>query len=69
MGSQVDAAIASLDFMPGRCALAPENKFTAKTIHRLPIQIHLILFIIDEEEAKVVSVLSFRGGRQLPKKG
>ena len=53
--------------MPARCSFAPENKLTAKTIHMLPIQSHLILFTINEEAHKV-DVLSFRAGRESPKR-
>ena len=64
----VDSAIASLEFMPAQCSLAPENKLTAKTIHVLPIQSHLILFTIDAQNHNV-GVLSFRAGWQLPVEG
>jgi len=71
--ASVDTAIASLDSMPERCSLAPENELTGheltgKTIRMLRVQSHLILFSIDED-APVVNVLSFRAGRQLPAKG
>jgi len=65
--AEVYDAIASLNFMPGRCSIAPENKYSDETIHMLPIYSHLILFAIDEEAAKV-SVYSFRAGRELPKR-
>ena len=65
--AEVYDAIASLNFMPGRCAIAPENKFTSETIHMLPVHRHLILFGIDEEAAKV-KVFSFRAGRERPMK-
>ena len=63
--AEVYDAIASLEFMPGRCSLAPENKLSSKTIYMLPIHSHFILFGIDEDVLKV-SVYSFRAGRELP---
>ena len=63
---RVDMAIASLDEMPERCLLAPENELTSKTIHMLQVQSHLLLFSI-ELETKDVNILSFRAGRQSPK--
>ncbi len=64
--SEVYDAIASLNFLPGRCSLAPENKFLDETIHMLRIHKHLILFTIDSA-ASIVRVYSFRAGRELPK--
>jgi plasmid stabilization system protein ParE len=63
--AEVNDAIASLNFLPSRCSLAPENKFTSETIYMLPIHRHLILFGIDENAAKI-KVYSFRAGRERP---
>ena len=63
--AEVYDAITSLNFLPGRCSLAPENKFLDETIHMLPIYRHLILFMIDSD-ASTVRVYSFRAGRELP---
>ena len=64
--AEVFDAIASLQFMPSRCSLAPENKFSKQTIRMLPVHSHLILFGVDEDDAKV-NVYSFRAGRETPK--
>jgi plasmid stabilization system protein ParE len=64
--SRVNDAIASLDFMPMRCSVAPESRFFSETIYMLPVDSHLILFSIDED-AQQVNVLSFRAGRELPR--
>ena len=61
-------AIAKLNSMPNRCSLAPEDEFSTKTIHMLRVKSHLILFTIDDQ-SKMVDVLSFRAGWQLPIKG
>lgn len=63
--ADVDAAINSLDFLPERCALAPENSFSTTTIHMLPVKNHLVLFTINKD-SQTVDVLSFRAGWQRP---
>ena len=64
--SRVNDAIASLEFMPTRCSIAPENRFTTETIYMLPVESHLILFSVDDD-ARTVNVVNFRAGRQLPR--
>jgi plasmid stabilization system protein ParE len=59
------ARVLSLDRMPHRCPLAPENEFTDLTIRMLIVDRCLFLYTVDED-ARVVRVLKFRHGSQLP---
>jgi len=59
-------AIDTLDRMPHRCALAPENAHRPYEIRRLLIGQYLALFTIDEEK-RAVHVIGFRHGYRLPR--
>ncbi len=66
--ARVNDAIASLEFMPTRCSVAPENSYTTETIYMLPVDSHLLLFSVDED-VRMVKIVGFRRGSQLPVKG
>ena len=59
-------AIDTLDRMPQRCGLAPENGHRPYEIRRLLIGQYLALFTIDEGK-RVVHVIGFRHGHRLPR--
>jgi len=65
---RVYAAIETLDRMPQRCVLAPENAHRPYEIRRLLIGQYLALFTIDEEK-RAVHVIGFRHGHRLPRPG
>ena len=60
-------AIASLEVLPRRCALAPEDEFLAVEVRQLLYgdkpHVYRILFTIEAED---VYVLHIRHGRRLP---
>ncbi|TWT89058.1 Plasmid stabilization system protein [Pseudobythopirellula maris] len=58
--------VLSLDQMPNRCPLAPENDFEELTIRMLIVDRCLFLFTVDEKES-VVRVLKMRHGSQSPR--
>ncbi len=59
-------AIETLDQLPHRCPLAPENEFRDYTIRMLIVDRCLFLYTVDERQ-KTVRVIGFRHGSQLPK--
>ena len=61
-------AIETLDRMPQRCDLAPENAHRPYEIRRLLIGQYLALFTIDEAK-RAVHVIGFRHGYRLPRPG
>lgn len=58
-------AVESLETMPRRFALAPENDYRDYEVRKLNCGDYLILFTIDEASG-IVYVIGFRHGRQLP---
>ncbi|MEN1679694.1 MAG: type II toxin-antitoxin system RelE/ParE family toxin [Planctomycetota bacterium] len=60
------AGIFSLETMPHRCPLAPEDEFAERTIRVLIVDKFLFLYTIDEEDS-VVRVLDCRHGSQQPR--
>lgn len=58
-------AIESLDFMPGRYALAAESPRLGKQVRRILIGKYIANYIIDDSEA-VVRVVGFRHGARRP---
>ena len=59
-------AIDQLDQNPKRFGLAEESRFRDYDIHRQVIGSYLALYTV-HEEAKIVRVIGFRHGRQLPR--
>ena len=58
-------SVGTLEYLPHRCPLAPENDSREYVIRMLIIQNCLLLYNVDEE-AKAVHVIGFRHGRQRP---
>lgn len=58
-------AVASLQTLPRRLALAEEDQHVAYEVRRVVVGQHLLLFTIDEANERVI-VVGFRHGRQLP---
>lgn len=65
MLERIETAIASLSSFPNRCAIAPENAYTSLEVRMLIVKSCMLLFTVDEE-ARQVSILGFRHGRQQP---
>ncbi len=59
--------IASLDSMPDRFALAEESRRTGGKLRRILIGKYVANYLVDEND-RVVRVVSFRHGAQLPKR-
>ena len=59
-------AIGKLHYMPGRFALAEEDRGRDYDIHRQIIGSYLALYTIDEDNM-VVKVIGFRHGSRLPR--
>lgn len=62
---KVLAALRTLASFPNRCPPAPESRYSQHTIRMLIVDRGLFLYRVDEA-AKMVRVLRFRHGRQLP---
>jgi plasmid stabilization system protein ParE len=58
-------AIDSLESLPYRCPLAPENEHREYEIRMRIVGDYLLLYTIDEPN-KTVHILGFRHGRRLP---
>lgn len=61
-------SIDTLDRLPQRCGLAPENAHRPYEIRRLLIGQYLALFTIDDQK-RVVHIIGFRHGHRLPRPG
>ncbi|MEW6235133.1 MAG: type II toxin-antitoxin system RelE/ParE family toxin [Candidatus Omnitrophota bacterium] len=59
-------AIDSLEKLPKRCRLAPENNYRSYEIRQLDYGDYAILFTIDDDR-QLVYVVGFRHGKQLPR--
>lgn len=59
-------AVDSLEQLPRRGKIAPEDKYLPYEVRMLTVRSHLILFTIDDERRKVV-VVGFRRGKRLPR--
>ena len=60
------AAVESLDQLPNRCPLAPENEFRDYTIRMLIVDRCLFLYSVLEQH-KTVRVIAFRHGSREPR--
>jgi toxin ParE1/3/4 len=59
------AAVMTLEKMPHRCPYAPENAHRDYTIRMLIVDRCMFIYTVDDE-ARVVRVIGFRHGSQLP---
>lgn len=53
----------SLETFPHRCPIAPEDEFFEFTVRMLIVTSALLLYRVDDD-AKIVTILGFRHGRQ-----
>ena len=61
-------AVDSLEHLPRRGVIAPEDKYLPYEVRMLVVGSHLILFTIDDDLRKVV-VVGFRHSKRLPRPG
>jgi len=64
--TRVFEAADSLETMPHRCALAPENGYRPYEVRAMNVDGFLLLFTVSDDE-RLVIVLNARHGRQLPR--
>jgi plasmid stabilization system protein ParE len=54
--NRLEEAISTLDRMPRRCPIAPEDEFFAEEIHHLLVRPYRVLFTIRAKEVHVLHV-------------
>jgi plasmid stabilization system protein ParE len=62
----IENAIDTLEAMPHRCPKAPEDAAVDYTVRMLIVKKTLIILYRIDKEAKLVTVIGFRHGRQTP---
>jgi len=65
LGVRIYDGVNTLATFPHRCSLAPENEFSVHEVRVLNVSDCLLLYVVNDE-TRVVRVVAFRHGRQLP---